>query len=60
MGDGIPRISRDVAFVKLEQKFSQAMDRIASLSTERDQLEHLNVQLQEETETVGEISHRLK
>ncbi len=50
----IPKISSDVAFVKLEQKFSQAMDKIATLVTEKEYLEHLNVQLQEETETVGE------
>ena len=51
----IPVISHDVAFLKLEQKFNQAMERVASLATEKDYLEHLNVQLQEETETVGKL-----
>ena len=50
----IPVLSPDVAFVKLEQKFNQAMERLATMATEKEQLEHLNVQLQEETETVGE------
>ncbi|TRY62639.1 hypothetical protein TCAL_00468 [Tigriopus californicus] len=50
----LPVISRDVALIKLEQKFKDAMNQIADLSAEKEQLEHVNVQLQEETETVGE------
>ena len=50
----MPIISPDVAFVKLEQKFNAAMSRIAELSTTNEELEHVNIQLQEETETVGE------
>ena len=53
-GGGVPIISPDVAFVKLEQKFNAAMSRIAELSTTNEELEHVNIQLQEETETVGE------
>lgn len=49
----LPVISRDVALIKLEQKFKDAMNQIADLSAEKEQLEHVNVQLQEETETVG-------
>lgn len=49
----MPALSRDVAVVKLEQKFKAAMDQIANLSAENEHLEHLNIQLQEETETVG-------
>ena len=52
----IPVISNDVAFVKLEQKFKRAMDQIADLSSEKERLEHVNVQLQEETDTVGKIA----
>ena len=49
-----PVISPDVAFLKLEQKFNSAMFKIAELSSVNEELEHVNVQLQEETETVGE------
>jgi len=51
----VPILSREVAFVKLEQKFNQAMGKVASLSAEKEHLEHLNVQLQQETETVGKF-----
>ena len=40
--------------MKVEQKFSQAMHQIAELSAEKEQLEHLVVRLQDETDTVGE------
>ena len=49
----VPMLSRDVASMKLEQKFFDAMNRIAELLAEKEQLEHLTIQLQEETETVG-------
>jgi FtsZ-binding cell division protein ZapB len=49
-----PVISNDVAFVKLEQKLKRAMNQIADLSAEKESLDHLNIQLQEETDTVGE------
>ena len=49
----IPVLTPDVAFVKLEQKYSEAMQKIAELTSQKDDLEHLTVQLQEETETVG-------
>ena len=49
-----PVISNDVAFVKMEQKLKRAMSQIAELSAEKEMLEHLNIQLQEETDTVGE------
>ena len=52
----MPALSRDVAVVKLEQKFKDAMDQIANLSAENEHLEHLNIQLQEETETVGKTN----
>ncbi len=50
----IPPLSKDVALLKLEQKFKNAMGRIAELAAEKEQLEHLIVRLQEETDTVGE------
>ena len=48
------KIPREVALMKVEQKFSQAMQQIAELSSEKEQLEHLVVRLQDETDTVGE------
>ena len=50
----VPPLSKDVAVLKLEQKFRQAMGRVAELTAEKEQLEHLIVRLQEETDTVGE------
>lgn len=38
----------------LQERFKQTMNRIAELSDERQQLEHLVTQLQGETETIGE------
>ena len=57
-GFSVPVISHDVAFVKLEQKYYEAMNRVATLSEEKEDLEHLTVQLQVETETVGESTER--
>ena len=50
---GIPPLTPAVALLKLEQKFKDAMAKCADLSFEKERLEHLVVQLQEETETVG-------
>ena len=52
--NGTPIISKDVAFLKIEQKFNEAMEKIAGLTSEKEQLEHIIVRLQEETDTVGE------
>ena len=49
-----PVIGHDVAYIKMEQKLKEAMNRIAELTNEKENLEHLNIQLQEETDTVGE------
>ena len=49
-------ISHDVAFLKLEQKFNSAMEKIAELTSRNEELEHVNIQLQEETETVGKTN----
>ena len=49
-----PVIGHDVAYVKMEHKLKDAMNRIAELMNEKESLEHVNIQLQEETETVGE------
>ena len=50
----IPPLSPEVALMKLQQKFKKAMQDNVELSTEKEQLEHLVIQLQEETETIGE------
>ena len=50
----IPPLSPEVALLKLQQKFRKAMQDNVELSTEKEQLEHLVVQLQEETDTIGE------
>ena len=50
----IPPLSPEVALLKLQQKFKKAMQDNVELSTEKEQLEHLVVQLQEETDTIGE------
>ena len=50
----IPPLSPEVALLKLQQKFKKAMQDNVELSTEKEQLEHLVIQLQEETETIGE------
>lgn len=45
----VPGLSRDVALLKLEQKFNHAMQRIAELTSEKDNLEHLVTRLTDET-----------
>lgn len=52
-GESIPPLSPEVALLKLEQKFRRAMQDNVELSSEKEQLEHLVVQLQEETDTIG-------
>jgi len=52
--DQSPRIPEQVAVMKLEQKFKQAMHRVAELTSEKEHLEHLIARLQDETDTVGE------
>ncbi|GFS43433.1 golgin subfamily A member 2 [Nephila pilipes] len=42
------------AMTQLEERFKQTMNRIAELSDERQQLEHLVTQLQGETDTIGD------
>ena len=51
--ESIPPLSAEVALLKLEQKFRRAMQDNVELSSEKEQLEHLVVQLQEETDTIG-------
>ena len=51
--NGIPPLTPEVALMKLEQKFKEAMTKCVELSSEKEQLEHIIVQLEEETETVG-------
>ncbi|XP_042898392.1 golgin subfamily A member 2 isoform X2 [Parasteatoda tepidariorum] len=42
------------AMTQLEERFKQTMSKIAELSDERQQLEHLVLQLQGETDTIGD------
>lgn len=37
----------------IEEKLKKTMDRVANLSDEKQRLEHLVLQLQSETETIG-------
>uniref|UniRef100_A0A1I8F941 GOLGA2L5 domain-containing protein n=1 Tax=Macrostomum lignano TaxID=282301 RepID=A0A1I8F941_9PLAT len=43
---------------QLEEKFHQAMDRVAQLQDEKERLEHTLMQLEIETETIGEYLHQ--
>lgn len=47
-------IDRELAMKFLEQKFLQTMQDIANLTEDKQRLEHLVLQLQSETETIGE------
>jgi hypothetical protein len=47
--------SMKVAMEKLEERFTRTMKDIADLSDEKQRLEHLVLQLQGETETIGKI-----
>ena len=49
-----PILSRDVAMVKIEQKLTEAMQKIVDLTSEKEHLEHTIIRLQDETDTVGE------
>lgn len=41
---------------KLEERFKDTMERVAELSDEKQRLEHLVLQLQSETETIGQYN----
>lgn len=47
-------IASHEALEKLQQRFRKTMDEIADLTEEKQKLEHLVMQLQSETETIGE------
>lgn len=47
-------LSQQVAMKQLEEKFTKTMQEIADLEDEKQRLEHLVMQLQDETETIGE------
>jgi len=40
---------------KLEQRFKETMEKVAELTDEKQKLEHLVLQLQSETETIGKL-----
>jgi hypothetical protein len=49
------RDSMKIAMEKLEERFTRTMKDVADLSDEKQRLEHLVLQLQGETETIGKI-----
>lgn len=50
----IDTMNKDLAMKRLEEKFMKTMADIANLQDEKQSLEHLVLQLQGETETIGE------
>ena len=50
----VPKIATTQAMEKLQERFTRTMSEIADLNDEKQRLEHLVMQLQGETETVGE------
>lgn len=48
------------ALKQLEKKFKESMERVADLTDEKQGLEHLVLQLQGETETIGMITNSLR
>ncbi|XP_004522929.1 golgin subfamily A member 2 [Ceratitis capitata] len=49
-----PYLPTEEAVEKLEQRFTRLMSQVADLTDEKQRLEHLVLQLQGETETIGE------
>ncbi|XP_073847881.1 Golgi matrix protein 130 kD [Musca autumnalis] len=49
-----PHIATEEAVEKLQIRFTQLMGQVADLTEEKQRLEHLVMQLQSETETIGE------
>lgn len=47
-------LDKEKAMDKLEERFKKTMDEVAELNDEKQRLEHLVMQLQSETETIGE------
>lgn len=47
-------LNKDIAMKRLEEKFTKTMEDVANLQDEKQSLEHLVLQLQGETETIGE------
>jgi hypothetical protein len=45
-----------MAMEKLEARFTRTMNEVADLTDEKQRLEHLVLQLQGETETIGKIT----
>lgn len=41
--------------IKLEKRFKETMEKVAELTDEKQRLEHLVLQLQGETETIGKL-----
>merc|ERR1712203_583406 len=51
--DNIPS-TPGIALKQLESRFISAMEKLAELSSDKEQLEHLVERLQEETDTIGD------
>ncbi|XP_067626579.1 golgin subfamily A member 2 [Eurosta solidaginis] len=49
-----PQLATEEAVEKLEQRFTRLMSQVADLTDEKQRLEHIVLQLQGETETIGE------
>lgn len=52
--DAVDALDKEAAMKRLEQKFLKTMQDVANLTEEKQRLEHLVLQLQSETETIGE------
>lgn len=52
--DGITMPLLKTAFMQLQKRYKSAMDSKANLSDRIEQLEHMNMRLESETETIGE------
>lgn len=47
-------VNNSELIIKLEKRFKETMEKVAELTDEKQKLEHLVLQLQSETETIGE------
>ncbi|XP_066926327.1 golgin subfamily A member 2-like isoform X1 [Clytia hemisphaerica] len=54
ISDGITMPLLKTAFMQLQKRYKSAMDSKANLSDRIEQLEHMNMRLESETETIGE------
>lgn len=48
-------VNNSELIIKLEKRFKETMEKVAELTDEKQKLEHLVLQLQSETETIGKL-----